>query len=181
MSYSAKVPELSVFCEQWATIWMIVIPLLVLGVRGKSPEKRLMKHLLERAVKDDQASLAECMIEVMRDNPDIYWTDGGNTVAYWQLMGKCAARFPEAEAAVRGAKLCTGGEEERKQYEALAGDEEIDAFCDAWCEEGSADWCSSGLSTGAIVGIVVGAILVVGGIAGALVFFLVIKKRGDQE
>jgi hypothetical protein len=50
-------------------------------------------------------------------------------------------------------------------------------FCDAICKINRFAWC--GLSTGAIVGIVIAVLVVVGGIIGALVYFLCIRKKAD--
>jgi hypothetical protein len=57
------------------------------------------------------------------------------------------------------------------------GQKKFDAFCQGWCDGGSGDWCSSLLGVGGIVGIAVGAAVVVAGVAGVLVYFLVLKKK----
>jgi hypothetical protein len=162
---------------------MIVIHLLVLGVRGKSPGKKLMRPVLERAVKDDQESFGECVSTAIQDNPDKYYDNYGYTIAYWQVLGRCCAKWPESEGGVIATKVCSGDAQARKAYMDMAGEEGVQALCDGWCEEASADWCeedsSSGISTGAIVGIVVGSVVVVAAIAGILVYFLVIRKRGN--
>jgi hypothetical protein len=52
-------------------------------------------------------------------------------------------------------------------------------ICDKVCDKNHFGWC--GLSAGAIAGIVIAVLVVVGGIAGVLVFFLVIRKKSGDE
>jgi hypothetical protein len=93
---------------------MIVIHLLVLGVRGKSPENHPVKPMLELAVNDDEEGFEECVRPEL-DNWTKYFTEKGELrLSAWQLLGKCAARFPASEAGVLERRVCGWDGLERK-------------------------------------------------------------------
>jgi hypothetical protein len=160
---------------------MIVIHLLVLGVRGRSPDKYLAKPVLERAVKDDEEGFEECLAAEVQNWTSYFTMTGEIEPALWVLLAKCCARFPASEVGVEGRKVCGENGKERKEWIEVAGEQGVKAFCDTWCEEASAAWCSSGASVGATVGIVIAVMVVGAAITGILIYFLVIRKRGDQE
>jgi hypothetical protein len=112
------------------------------------------------------------------------------------MLGKCCAKASEFQMCTNMSKACESDGEERTICIGLYTQEGFDAICAAWCEEKTEDWCSSapadsagldpdvdssGLGAGAVAGIAVGSVAIVGAIAAVLIFFLVIKKRGDEE
>jgi hypothetical protein len=100
---------------------------------------------------------------------------------WYKAIGKCCGKYPDSGCS--GTEVCKpywdntdGFKQESESDKKL-----LEAFCDAYCSEidKKPDQCPA-LSTGAIVGIVIAVVVVVGAAVGAAVFFLVIKKKGDE-
>jgi hypothetical protein len=102
-------------------------------------------------------------------------------------FGKCCGKYPDGRDCDEPPALCKTYYEthpdvppKKEKYinEFPKFVEEFEGMCEAYCDEieKDPDWCP-GLSVGAIIGIVVGSVVGVGAVAGALVYFLVIRPK----